>query len=366
MGDVDPPAIAAGGLLYLSGVTDPEPAADVAAQTRHVLQRLDGVLREAGGSLLDVVSAMVYLRSAAGFQAMNAAYGAFWPDDPPTRTTVVADLLEPSALVQISAVAVAAGGDRIVVRPRDWIASPSPYSYAIRSGDLVFLSGLVSRNGRDNSVVAGDVSTQTRVVLDNAGELLQAAGLGFEHVVSARVFLPDPRMFDRMNDAYAKYFNAVPPARATIAAALAGSQYNVEITLVASAEPRARIEPATPLYRHLPLSAAVRAGDRLFLSGALATAGPAFESGAGTKAGESTRQTRETLRNIERVLSAAGSSPADVVDATVFLAGAADHLAVDAELDEFFQARRPACTTLRAPLIAPDALIEVATVAAAH
>ena len=61
----------------------------------------------------------------------------------------------PDALVEISMIAVPTGAERVVIHPAGWIKSPSPYSYAIRTGDTLFLSGLVSRNGRDNSVVAG-------------------------------------------------------------------------------------------------------------------------------------------------------------------------------------------------------------------
>ena len=49
--------------------------------------------------------------------------------------------------------------------------SPSPYSYGIRSGSTLFLAGLISRNGRDNQVVKGDMATQVKTAMDNAGEL---------------------------------------------------------------------------------------------------------------------------------------------------------------------------------------------------
>ena len=88
---------------------------------------------------------------------MNDAYRGFWTKDPPTRTTVVADLVLPDALVEMSMVAVPKGGERVVIHPAGWVKSPNPYSYAIRTGDTLFLSGLVSRNGRDNVVVPGDV-----------------------------------------------------------------------------------------------------------------------------------------------------------------------------------------------------------------
>ena len=153
---------------------------------------------------------------------MNEAYSGFWTKDPPTRTTVVADAVLPDALVEISMIAVPTGAERVVIHPSGWIKSPSPYSYAIRTGDTLFLSGLVSRNGRDNTVVAGDINVQTAAVLDNATELLKAAGMTLDNVVSSRIYLPDGASFQPMNAVYRKYFSAAPPARATVIAGLAG------------------------------------------------------------------------------------------------------------------------------------------------
>ena len=82
---------------------------------------------------------------------MNEAYRTFWPKDPPTRTTVITGLVRPEALVEISMIAAPNGADREVILPKDWKPSPNPYSYAIRSGDTLFLSGLVPRRGRDNT-----------------------------------------------------------------------------------------------------------------------------------------------------------------------------------------------------------------------
>ena len=106
------------------------------------------------------------------------------------------------------------------MHPDGWQRSPSPYSYAIRTGDTLFLSGFVSRNGRDNTVVPGDVPAQTRVVLDNAGELLRAAGMTHANVVSARVYLPDGTTFQQMNGEYPEVLATEPPARATVQARL--------------------------------------------------------------------------------------------------------------------------------------------------
>lgn len=345
----------------MSGTDAREPsgaiAGDVVEQTRRVLQRIGGILAEGGASLERVLAVTVYLKSAADFQAMNDAYRAFWPGEPPTRTTVVADLVDPGALVEMSAIAATSGADRAVVHPSDWIASPNPYSYAIASGDIVLLSGLVSRNGRDNTAVSGDVTTQTRVVLDNAGEILRAAGLDFSNVVSTRVFLPDRSTFQQMNAAYAEYFPSAPPARATVAARLAGSQYLVEMTLTASSAART-IEEGAPAGAKLPLSGAVRAGRRLYLSGVLG-----FTAANRTDAAA---QTTETLSRIVRTLGAAGCSPADVVDATVFLADLNAYAAMDGAYRQFFEGAFPARTTVGTGLVAPGALVEIMMTALAR
>ena len=91
-------AVKGGGFIYLSGTLagdtdDPSTPSDVGSETRRTLERMRDVLIAAGSSLDDVVAVMVYLTSASDFQAMNQAYRAFWPGDPPTRTTVITSLV---------------------------------------------------------------------------------------------------------------------------------------------------------------------------------------------------------------------------------------------------------------------------------
>jgi 2-iminobutanoate/2-iminopropanoate deaminase len=118
-GDVPPPrgayspAVRAGDFVYVSGQVPRDPrtgelhGADVAEQTRYTLEKLDGVLRAAGGTLADVVSITAYLQDIGDWDAFNRAYaGAFRPPYP-TRTTVGADL--GGVLVEISAVAYLPG-----------------------------------------------------------------------------------------------------------------------------------------------------------------------------------------------------------------------------------------------------------------
>ena len=344
------PAIKAGGLIYLSGTLAQDDRGalvgdgDAAAQTRRIIERMREVLVASGSSLEQVVAVTVYLRSAADFQAMNGAYRAFWPREPPTRTTVIADLVL-GADVELSMIAVPNGAERIVIHPPDWVTSPNPYSYAIRTGDTLFLSGLVARNGRDNSPVAGDISVQSRAVMENARQLLEAGGMDFSNVVTGRVYLPDAADFQPMNEVYRSYFTADPPARATVKAGLAGSQYAVEMTFVASSAPRQAFAPGANL------SGAIESGRRLFLSGVLGHT-------PGT-AGDTAAQTREILGRIRKTLDSAGYTPANVVDGLVYLTDLSTFAQMNDEYRGFFGAEFPARATVGTGLVASGAVVEI-------
>ena len=344
------PAIVAGGLVYVSGMLAQDEkgafvGGDVPAQTRHILERMRAVLEAAGSSLDQAVAVTVYLKSPSDFQAMNDAYRTFWTKDPPTRTTVITDLLL-GAGVEISMIAARKGAERKVIHPENWAKSPNPYSYAIKTGDTVFLSGLVPRNLRDNSTVTGDIRVQTKAVMDNAGELLKAAGLDFSNVVSARVFLPDASAFQQMNEVYRGYFTtAPPPARATVKADLTGPQYGVEVTFVASSAPRQATAPGQNL------SAAIKSGNRLYLSGVL---GNTTEN-----AGDAAAQTREVLSKIRQTLETSGYSPADVVEGLVYLTDLSLFPQMNTEYRGFFGREFPARATVGVGLVAPGAVVEI-------
>ncbi|HVL67682.1 MAG TPA: RidA family protein [Vicinamibacterales bacterium] len=344
------PAVKAGGLIYLSGTLSQDDKGalvhdgDVAAQTRRIIERMRDVLVASGSSLEQVVAVTVYLASADDFQVMNDAYRAFWPKDPPTRTTVITDLLL-GADVELSMIAVPTGAERTIIHPEGWVKAPNPYSYAIRTGDTLFLSGLVPRNGRDNSTVAGDITVQTKAVMENAGELLRAAGMDYSNIVSGRVYLPDAAVFQQMNEVYRGYFKGAPPARATVKAGLAGKQYAVEMTFLASSAPREAISPGTNL------SGAIRAGSRLYVSGVLGN--------TAENAGEAAAQTRETLARIRRTLDAAGYSPGDVVDALVYLTDLDQFAQMNGEYRAFFGKDFPARATVGAGLVSAGAVVEI-------
>jgi 2-iminobutanoate/2-iminopropanoate deaminase len=112
-------------------------------------------------------------------------------------------------------------------------AAIGPYSQAIRSGDLVFLSGQVPIDPKTGELVAGDIAVQTERVLDNLGAVLAAAGSGFGDVVKTTIYLVDLGDFQIVNQTYAKRFTAAPPARATVQVSALPKGARVEIDAIA-------------------------------------------------------------------------------------------------------------------------------------
>ena len=109
-----------------------------------------------------------------------------------------------------------------------------PYSQAVKSNGFVFISGQVALDPKTNEFVGADVRQQTERVLENLKAILEASGVSFNHVVKTTVFLKDMNDFSAMNEVYARYFIAAPPARSTVQAARLPKDALVEIDLIAS------------------------------------------------------------------------------------------------------------------------------------
>jgi 2-iminobutanoate/2-iminopropanoate deaminase len=108
-----------------------------------------------------------------------------------------------------------------------------PYSQAIRTDKLVYTAGQIALDPATMELVAGGVEEQTRQVLHNLSNVLEAAGSSLKHVVKTTVFLQDMADFPKMNAIYAEFFGDNPPARSTIAVAGLPKGGLVEIEAVA-------------------------------------------------------------------------------------------------------------------------------------
>jgi 2-iminobutanoate/2-iminopropanoate deaminase len=124
---------------------------------------------------------------------------------------------------------------RDVISSKEAPQAIGPYSQAIRANGFVFVSGQVAIDPATQQVIAGDIAAQTDRALKNLSAILKAAGSGLEKVVRATVFLKDMGDFAAMNEVYARYFPASPPARSTVEAARLPKDVLVEIDVIALA-----------------------------------------------------------------------------------------------------------------------------------
>jgi aminoacrylate peracid reductase len=104
----------AGNLLSIAGMTafgergEFVGKGDAKAQTRQVIENINGVLEAAGGTLSDIIQTTVYITDLANFAAVEEVYKTYFPADPPPRATLHVGLVRPEYLVEISALAVIA------------------------------------------------------------------------------------------------------------------------------------------------------------------------------------------------------------------------------------------------------------------
>src|SRR4029453_10712816 len=91
-------------------------------------------------------------------------------------------------------------------------AAIGPYSQGMRSGPFVFCSGQIPLDPKSGEIVAGDIATQTRRVMDNIAAILRMEGLTFDHVVKTTIFLTNLDDFQTVNETYGSYFKKNPPA----------------------------------------------------------------------------------------------------------------------------------------------------------
>ena len=109
-----------------------------------------------------------------------------------------------------------------------------PYSQAVRVGDLLFCSGQIPIDPKNQEVFLGDIKIQTEMVLSNIEGLLRSTGLNFSDIVKSTIFLTSMADFAAVNEVYAKRFVSEPPARSTVQVAALPKGVNVEIEVIAN------------------------------------------------------------------------------------------------------------------------------------
>lgn len=112
------------------------------------------------------------------------------------------------------------------------------FSQAIKvdaSGELLFISGLTSRDADGNVVGAGDIKLQTETILENMKRLLAEAGGSMADIVKVTVFIRDMEQFDEIHEVRRRYFSEPYPASSMVEVSrLVSPEHLIEIEAIAA------------------------------------------------------------------------------------------------------------------------------------
>jgi 2-iminobutanoate/2-iminopropanoate deaminase len=122
--------------------------------------------------------------------------------------------------------------DRTPIDTSDAPAAIGPYSQAIRHGDLLFCSGQIPLDPASGEYVAGSLGEETTRCLANLAAVCRAAGSSLERALRLTVYTTRLDAFAEINDAYAGFFPADPPARAAVGVAALPKGAQVEIDAI--------------------------------------------------------------------------------------------------------------------------------------
>ena len=113
-------------------------------------------------------------------------------------------------------------------------APKSPYSQVILKNDTLYISGQIAFDPITGELITDTIEKETKQVMENLKAVLEAAGMTFENVVKASIFVKDMNDFANINTVYGSYLNEeTAPARETVQVAGLPKNVNVEISMIA-------------------------------------------------------------------------------------------------------------------------------------
>ena len=313
-------------------------------QADQCLMNVAAVVEAAGLTMRHVVYTHVYLDDMANYGAMNRVYAKHFRDTPPARAVVGVAPRKSKIRITINAVAVLDLAHKKAVQIPG-IALGEPFTPGILTRDLLFISAMPGRD-LETGEMAGDSSLQVRTALDNVGNVLSAAGLGFQHMVFVNPYLKQPLSYGSMNQIYRQYFEfGNTPARATIFVTSLPHDARIEFTGVALRDLSRRRAVRPKNMKPSPTaSPCVFAGDWFFCS---AKSGFIPGLNGGIWASAAGNQFRQTMRNLLDGLEEGGLDFSHVVSSTLYFDDRADYDELNDIYKLYFPRRPPARTTVQ-------------------
>ena len=266
---------------------------------------------------------------------------------------------------------VAGPVERRAVQSANAPKAVGPYSHAIQApaGRVLFLSGQIAVDPVRDRLIKGDVVKQTDRAMQNLKAVLEAGGASFDDVVKTTLFLTDLADFNKVNETYGRYFQNVPPARATVqvAALSRGARVAIEGVAVkrggAPAVPGLFAVQSAQAPRAIgPYSQAidVSAGSFVFVSGQI----PIDPATGQLVQGDIVAQTDRVMQNLKAVLASAGASFDDVVKTNIYVADLNEFTQINETYGRYFQKSPPARATVQMAALPQGARVEIECVAA--
>jgi 2-iminobutanoate/2-iminopropanoate deaminase len=124
--------------------------------------------------------------------------------------------------------------EKIIINTSEAPAPIGPYNQAVRSGNLLFISGQIALVPGTEVLMNGSIAEETHQVMKNLEAILKSEGADFSNIVKTTIFLSGMEHFSTVNEAYGQYFSSEFPARETVAVKGLPRNVNVEISMIAT------------------------------------------------------------------------------------------------------------------------------------
>lgn len=345
------PGVLVGDYLYVSGQgardADNKFAASNEDRIRQCMRNVEAIVKGAGLTMEHIVYAQVYLHPSMPYETMNKVWSEVFPKNPPARATLGLYRMPTETTIEINAVAVR---DLALKKPiaAPWYPKNMNIAPAVEVKGRVYISGFLGRDINTGKIPT-DPAEQVTLALTRLGQILEAAGLDFRHMVFINPYHTNKIPRRVLDDLYAKRFQfGFTPARATIEVDHLPLGANIELTGVAVRDLSKRIVVRPP---NMPPSATaspcVYADDTLYCS---AKAGfiPGVNGGIYAESVED--QVRMTMRNLLDGLEQAGMDFSRVVSTNVYLDTIDDFAKMNGVYAKYFAAGAPPTRTTVEPL----------------
>lgn len=345
-------SIRCGNTLFVSGqgsrdAVTGEHSTKIATATRQAMLNVQRVLVGQGYSLTDVVAATVWLTDMGNYSEMNRVYRTFFGDVYPTRTTLGVSGLPGDSMVQVAVVAVK--GVKKPIYPAGMGKGSAPYTPGILTEETLYLSGSVGLDPATGTLVEGDITAHVTQTLQNIGQVLEAAEMKFENVVSSYFFFENVDDFGGINETWRSFTRQPRPCRLPVGVSALPLESPLEVTMVASRNDRRPFLGGTPPSDNY--SRGLQSGELMYFPGVFQREGSMQE------------QVDAILDWNGKLLAAADLTLEDVVEVRVYMTDRGDYEAMDKAFERRFHARPPTRATVFVPRLPANSKLMMGWVA---